>query len=125
MRKKSLTLESLVDIDGLLGTRLKVGNVALGLAKGHRALVGNLDKLVTVQILMSCRSTHHSLALVDINLVANDNLQNDRLALFHPTDSAARPPTNGKLGGSRGEAWIRNSSRQLSRASKLFALLTS
>lgn len=39
-----LTLESLVDIDGLLGTRLKVRNVTLGLAKCHGALVGNLDK---------------------------------------------------------------------------------
>lgn len=33
--------------------------------------------------------------------------------------------TNGKLSGSRGEAWIKNSSLQLSSASKLLELLTS
>lgn len=33
--------------------------------------------------------------------------------------------TNGKLSGSMGLAWMRNSSRQLSSVSKLFALFTS
>lgn len=33
--------------------------------------------------------------------------------------------TNGKLSGSRGLAWMRNSSLQLSRASKLLELFTS
>lgn len=37
-----LTLKSLIDVDGLLSTRLKIGNVTLGLAKGHGSLVGNL-----------------------------------------------------------------------------------
>ena len=33
------TLESLVNVDGLLRASLKVGNIALGLAEGHCPLV--------------------------------------------------------------------------------------
>jgi hypothetical protein len=33
------TLECLVNVDGLLGTRLKVWNVSLGLAESHGPLV--------------------------------------------------------------------------------------
>ena len=49
-------LESLLDVDGLLGRRLKVGNVALGLAPGHGAFLRD-----------------HSLALLNVNLVAEHN----------------------------------------------------
>jgi len=35
-------LERLFDVDGLLGGRLKVGNVALGLTPGHCAFLGDL-----------------------------------------------------------------------------------
>jgi hypothetical protein len=38
-RRQKLTLESLVDVDSLLGTGLKVWNVSFGLAKGHGSLV--------------------------------------------------------------------------------------
>lgn len=69
---------------------------------------------------------YHSLALVHVNLVANNDLH-----IINQQSSPIITPatggqlTKGKLSGSRGDAWIRNSSRQLSRASKLFALLTS
>jgi hypothetical protein len=36
------TLEGLVNVDSFLGTGLEVWDVALGLAKGHGTLVGNL-----------------------------------------------------------------------------------
>lgn len=38
------TFECLLDVDGLLRTGLEVGNAALGLAEGHRALGGNLQQ---------------------------------------------------------------------------------
>lgn len=37
-----LTLEGLVDVDGLLGTCLEVRDIALGLTEGHGSLVGDL-----------------------------------------------------------------------------------
>ena len=40
------SLECLLDIDGLLGGGLKVGNVPLGLAPGHRAFLGDLPLIL-------------------------------------------------------------------------------
>ena len=36
------TFKCLIDVNGLLGTRLKVWDVALGLAESHGTLVGDL-----------------------------------------------------------------------------------
>lgn len=69
---------------------------------------------------------YHSLILFDVNLVAENDLRDERCQTYwscHPL--VAGRLTKGKFGGSRGDAWIRNSSLQLSRASKLLALLTS
>jgi len=40
------SLERLLDVDGLLGGRLEVRNVALGLAPGHRAFLGDLPLIL-------------------------------------------------------------------------------
>jgi len=40
------SLERLLDVDGLLRGRLKVRNVALGLAPGHRAFLGDLPLIL-------------------------------------------------------------------------------
>ena len=37
------SLECLLDVDGFLRGSLKVGNVTLGLAPGHRAFLGDLS----------------------------------------------------------------------------------
>lgn len=102
------TLESLLDIDRLLGTGLKVRDVAFRLAESHGAFRGD-----------------HPLALLHIDLVPQHDLQ-----FAVSSASIGMPPlewslTKGKLSGSLGLAWIRNSSLQLSKASKLFELLTS
>lgn len=99
------TFKSLLHIDSLFGTRLKVWNPALGLAKGH----GSFRR-------------DHPLALFHINLVAEDDLH--RRSAAGPR-SGCFVLTKGKFSGSRGLAWIRNSSLQLSSVSKLFELLTS
>lgn len=67
--------------------------------------------------------TYHSLILFDINLVAKYNLILGQHSVAIRV--LAMLLTNGKLSGSLGEAWIRNSSLQLSRVSKLLELLTS
>lgn len=66
--------------------------------------------------------TYHPLALLNINLVSKHDLISASVRFLL---SSLGPLTNGKLGGSLGEAWIRNSSLQLSSASKLLALFTS
>lgn len=54
---RGLTLESLLDVDGLLGARLKVRDPALGLAERHRAL-----------------SRDDALALLNVDLVPENHL---------------------------------------------------
>jgi hypothetical protein len=68
--------------------------------------------------------TYHALALLYIHLVAEHDLLDvspvlDRISLIQVK------LTKGKLSGSIGLAWIKNSSLQLSRVSKLLELLTS
>lgn len=66
---------------------------------------------------------YHALALLHIDFVADDDLLQYQSSVL--VYSGARSHTNGKLSGSMGLAWMRNSSRQLSSVSKLLALLTS
>lgn len=104
-----LTLKGLFDVNGLLGTRLEIWHPALRLAERHRAL-----------------RRDHALALLDIDLVPENHLRKPPLARHaHLTRRRDLERTKGKLSGSRGDAWIRNSSLQLSSASKLLELLTS
>jgi hypothetical protein len=67
--------------------------------------------------------SYHASALLDINLVTDDNLIHIRNVSCDPATEVRR--TNGKLSGSIGLACTRNSSLQLSRVSKLLELLTS
>lgn len=53
-----LTFKCLLDVDGLLGTGLEVGDVALGLAEGHGSFRND-----------------RALVFFNINFVANNNLQ--------------------------------------------------
>jgi hypothetical protein len=66
--------------------------------------------------------SYHSLILLDIDLVAKHDLLTDQEFISRKGEICL---TNGKLSGSLGEAWIRNSSLQLSSVSKLLELLTS
>jgi len=74
-----LTLESLINVDSLLSTCLKVRNIALGLAESHGSLVGNLKDVRSVPV-HRFLLTYHSLALLNINLVTKHDLD---LALAH------------------------------------------
>ena len=68
------TLKCLLDVDSVLCAGLEVRNAPLGLAEGHGALRGDLVKVsVTIVRMKSCQ-THHPLALLDIDLVTNNNL---------------------------------------------------
>lgn len=77
--EKGLTLKSLVNVDGLLGTCLKVGDIALGLAESHGSLVGNLENVRPLSV-YRLSLTYHSLALLNIDLVSKHDLN---LALVH------------------------------------------
>lgn len=68
------------------------------------------------------RQTHHSLALLHIDLVAYYDLYAISLV---PPKPLSGIHTNGKVSGSIGLACIKNSSLQLSRVSKLLELFTS
>lgn len=91
-----LTIESLVDIDGLLGTRLKVRNVALGLTERHGTLVGYLLHIShkPSPAIVNRVATHHSLAFIDIDLVSENHL--DKSALILAT--TAEPTYKWKVG---------------------------
>jgi len=87
------------------------GRLRTYLAPGKRALLG-----------------HH--ALVEVDLVA----KNHKPVTLHVTPSPRhkgqfykcdQQAPHGKLSGSRGPAWIRNSSRQLSKFSNVLTTLTS
>lgn len=65
-------MESLLDVDSLLGRSLKVRDVSLGLTPRHRALLRNLQHRVVVFILDQ-RLSYLPLAFLHINLVTEDN----------------------------------------------------
>ena len=94
------TLKCLLDVDSVLCAGLKVGNATLRLAEGHGALRGDLVKVsVTIARMKFCQ-THHPLALLDIDLVTNNNLSQSAMR-YHLSTC---PHTNGKLSGSMGLA---------------------
>lgn len=78
-RRGVLTLKSLINVDSLLSTCLKVRNIALGLAESHGSLVGNLEDVRSLPV-HRFQLTYHSLALLNINLVTKHDLD---LALAH------------------------------------------
>ena len=82
------TFKCLFHVDGLLGTRFEIRDVALGLAKRHCAL-----------------RRYHALVLFDIDLVANHHLCDRQQMGFSIAKSIAWAGlTNGKFSGSRGLA---------------------
>lgn len=99
-------LECLLHINSLLGRCFEIGNVAFRLAPGHCTLLGHLHGQLKKQ------TPRHEATIRTWRLPSSTSI------LFPNT-------TKGKFSGSWGLAWIRNSSRQLSRVSKDLALLTS
>lgn len=69
------TLKCLVNVDGLLCTSLKVWNIALGLTESHGSLSRNLGRVSYPYWHFNPVFTHHSLALLNINLVSQNNLR--------------------------------------------------
>lgn len=129
-RRLGLTFKCLFDVDSLLSTCLEVGDIALRLAESSGSLARDLyfhSHQHEVPQSTERRVTYYSLALLHIDLVTKNHLVISMSAdMFKGLELPVyRLLTKGKLSGSRGEAWIRNSSLQLSSASKLLELLTS
>ena len=104
-------LECLLNVDGFLGRCFEIRTVSSGLAESHGTLLRNLSWL-------------------GYQYKAGGNPQDLRIAaltvLLLSSRSILLPSTTkGKLSGSRGDAWTRNSSCQLFSESKLLVLLTS
>lgn len=98
-------LKRLLDVDCFLGGCLKIGNIPFGLAPCHGPLL---------RYLAPCQQVDSS-----------GHPTGRTWRLFSSTSILFPNTTNGKFSGSCGLAWMRNSSRQLSRVSNDLALLTS
>jgi hypothetical protein len=83
-----------------------------------------ISRLARCHVILESWKQYHALALLYIHLVAEHDLLAVSLVLGRVVLAQARL-TKGKLSGSIGLAWIKNSSLQLSRVSKLLELLTS
>ena len=71
-------LESLLDVDGLLGRGLEIRDVSLGLTPSHRTLLRDLSSSKEAEMSWSMRvsvwgETYHALALFHVNLVPNND----------------------------------------------------
>lgn len=64
------TFECLLDVDSFLGTGLKVGDVAFGLAERGCPLSGNLSFVSSVSCLPCVITTYSTLVFLEIDLVA-------------------------------------------------------
>ena len=65
-------LESLFDVDSLLGRSLEVGDISLGLTPRHRPFLRNLQHRVDVLVLNQ-RPSYLPFAFLHVNLVTEDN----------------------------------------------------
>ena len=121
------TFERLFHVDGLLGARLEVRDTPFGLAEGVRPLSGDLARVSRGRPQRTRGGEggmHTTRLLSSTSILLPSTTWMDG---YHdgPRGLSRGSLTKGKLSGSLGEAWIKNSSRQLSRASKLLELLTS
>jgi hypothetical protein len=118
----SLTFKGLLYVDGFLGTGLKVRDLSLGLTESHCSfwrylnslrMPGNIERDLTLTTLLLSSTS------ILLPSTTFGDYQHIICAILF------RVLTKGKLSGSLGEAWIKNSSLQLSNVSKLLELFTS
>lgn len=107
-------LESLLNIQCLFRTCFKVRNVVFALTPLLSPLTWNLDKNVKCKCIriQSIKSTSWKII---------SNKCTSRFSMSHLLPRT----TNGKFSGSLGEAWMRNSSLQLSKDLNVFGAATS
>lgn len=70
MDRAVYTFKGLLNIDGFLGTSLKVGNITLRLAEGGGSLTRNLPAVNSFLVSILYMETYSTLVLFEIDFVA-------------------------------------------------------